>query len=457
LNILHTSDWHLGQHFFTKSRKAEHQAFIQTLLELVVSAKIDAIIIAGDVFDTGAPPSYAREMYNQFVVDLHQLGCALVVLGGNHDSVSVLNESRQLLSCLNAHVIASTEGELAEQVVVLNNREGAPGAVVCAIPYVRPRDVLKSVAGETGVQKRQALEQAISQHYHQLYDLAKQRRSEVPQAFGISAFGINESGKDEYDLNEKHIPIIATGHLSAMGVSQSDSVRDIYIGSLDGFDAAGFPPADYIALGHIHKAQKVAKSDFIRYCGSPIPLSFDEVKTPKQVLLLTFEPTSDTPTTPKITTIELPTFQPMQTIKGSLQEIEQALDIADQQHAKTDCAEPLWLSVEVQNQDYLSDLQQRIQAMCEGKNVEVLQLRRVRNTQRKLLNQQQRETLAELSPEQVFAQRLSMETEEKEETETDDKANNSEQKTQRNQRLTLAFKQVLSELQDEQKTQGNQP
>ena len=198
MNILHTSDWHLGQHFFTKSRKAEHQAFIQTLLELVVSAQIDAIIIAGDVFDTGAPPSYARELYNQFVVDLHQLGCALVVLGGNHDSVSVLNESRQLLSCLNAHVIASTEGELAEQVVVLNNREGAPGAVVCAIPYVRPRDVLKSVAGETGVQKRQALEQAISQHYHQLYELAKQRRSEVAHASGI-----NESGIDEHNLNEK--------------------------------------------------------------------------------------------------------------------------------------------------------------------------------------------------------------------------------------------------------------
>lgn len=396
MNILHTSDWHLGQHFFTKSRKAEHQAFISHLLKLVVSAKIDAIIIAGDVFDTGAPPSYAREMYNQFVVDLHQLGCALVVLGGNHDSVSVLNESRQLLSCLNAHVIASTEGELAEQVVVLNNRHDTPSAVVCAIPYVRSRDVLKSVAGETGIEKRRALEQAIAQHYHQLYELAKQRRSEVAQEFG---------------LNETHIPIIATGHLSAMGVSQSDSVRDIYIGSLDGFDAKGFPPADYIALGHIHKAQKVAKSDYIRYCGSPIPLSFDEVKTSKQVLLLTFDATSNTPTTPEITTIALPTFQPMETIKGTLAEIEQGLDVVNQQHAKASFTEPLWLSVEVQNQDYLSDLQQRVQAMCEGKNVEVLQLRRVRNSQRRLLKQEQRETLAELLPEQVFAQRLAMETE----------------------------------------------
>ena len=440
MNILHTSDWHLGQHFFTKSRKAEHQAFISHLLKLVVSAKIDAIIIAGDVFDTGAPPSYAREMYNQFVVDLHQLGCALVVLGGNHDSVSVLNESRQLLSCLNAHVIASTEGELAEQVVVLNNRHDTPSAVVCAIPYVRSRDVLKSVAGETGIEKRRALEQAIAQHYHQLYELAKQRRSEVAQEFG---------------LNETHIPIIATGHLSAMGVSQSDSVRDIYIGSLDGFDAKGFPPADYIALGHIHKAQKVAKSDYIRYCGSPIPLSFDEVKTSKQVLLLTFDATSNTPTTPEITTIALPTFQPMETIKGTLAEIEQGLDVVNQQHAKASFTEPLWLSVEVQNQDYLSDLQQRVQAMCEGKNVEVLQLRRVRNSQRRLLKQEQRETLAELLPEQVFAQRLAMETEVNTTKKTQAKAQSAEHEKQRNERLTLAFKTILNEVEEEQR-EGSQ-
>ena len=435
MNILHTSDWHLGQHFFTKSRKPEHQAFIETLLEWVVSAQIDAIIIAGDVFDTGAPPSYAREMYNQFVVDLHRLGCALVVLGGNHDSVSVLNESRQLLSCLNAHVIASTEGDLAQQVVVLTHRSGVPGAVVCAIPYVRPRDVQNSVAGETGVQKRQALEQAIAQHYHQIYQLAQQRRSELAQ---------------QHNLAEETIPIIATGHLSAMGVSQSDSVRDIYIGSLDGFDAKGFPPADYIALGHIHKAQKVAKSEVIRYCGSPIALSFDELSTPKQVLLLSFDATSDTPTTPAITAITLPMFQPMQVIKGNLEEIERALEIADQQHAKTTFSGPLWLSVEVQNQDYLSDLQQRIQTMCENKNLEVLQLRRSKNAQRQLLNQQQRETLAELSPEQVFAQRLAMENATNNPTENPTESPSLEAQQQREQRLILAFKQVLSEVQEEQ-------
>ena len=114
MKILHTSDWHLGQNFFTKSRKNEHQAFIHWLLELIKAQQIDAVIIAGDIFDTGTPPSYAREMYNQFVVKLSQLGTTLIVLGGNHDSVSMLNESKDLLACLNTHVIANTTENLKQ-------------------------------------------------------------------------------------------------------------------------------------------------------------------------------------------------------------------------------------------------------------------------------------------------------------------------------------------------------
>lgn len=75
MRILHTSDWHLGQNFYSKSRAAEHQAFLDWLLETAQSHQVDAIIVAGDIFDTGSPPSYAREIYNRFVVNLQQTGC----------------------------------------------------------------------------------------------------------------------------------------------------------------------------------------------------------------------------------------------------------------------------------------------------------------------------------------------------------------------------------------------
>jgi exonuclease SbcD len=380
MKILHTSDWHLGQNFFTKSRKQEHQEFIDWLLKLVAKERVDTVIIAGDIFDTGTPPSYAREMYNQFSVDMQKLNCVLVVLGGNHDSVSTLNESKQILACLNTFVVASTGMSIDEQVFTIPDKQGQPAAILCAVPFIRARDVLQSSAGETGLQKRQALGDAIKQHYQTLYKIAVTKKQ--------------DSGLD--------LPIIATGHLTALGVSQSESVRDIYIGTLDGFAAEGFPPADYIALGHIHKPQIVAKSEHIRYCGSPIPLSFDELGTQKQVMLVEFTGAKRTSLRP----IDIPVFQPMQVVKGDLLAIANALQpFKNNDEADLAC----WLCLEVDTQDYLSDLQQRIQSMTEGLNVEVLQLRRSRNQRRQLLSQMQSETLAELSPHEVFEKRLAME------------------------------------------------
>ena len=96
MKILHTSDWHLGQHFYGKSRAKEHQQFLNWLLSQVDEKNIDAIIVAGDIFDTSTPPSYAREMYFDFISKLHITGCQLIVLAGNHDSVAMLNESKAL-------------------------------------------------------------------------------------------------------------------------------------------------------------------------------------------------------------------------------------------------------------------------------------------------------------------------------------------------------------------------
>ncbi|MFT2089949.1 exonuclease subunit SbcD [Paraglaciecola sp. 2405UD69-4] len=411
MKILHTSDWHLGQSFFTKSRKDEHQKFIGWLLQLVAKEQIDAVIIAGDIFDTGTPPSYAREMYNQFVVDIQKLNCVLVVLGGNHDSVSTLNESKQILACLNTFVVASTGITTAEQVFTITDKQGAPGAILCAVPFIRARDVLQSSAGETGLQKRQALGEAIKEHYQSLYHLALSKRQ--------------DSGID--------IPIIATGHLTALGVTQSESVRDIYIGTLDGFAADGFPPADYIALGHIHKPQIVAKSEHIRYSGSPIPLSFDELGKPKQVMLVEFTGSSCKELTP----VDVPSFQAMEVLKGELSSIEKALTRFKNYEASSPC----WLCIEVDSQDYLSDLQARIQTLTEGLNVDVLQLRRNRNQRRQLLNQVNKETLAELSPEEVFEKRLDMET--------FDTSEDADQEQVTLKQVRQRFAQVLSEVEHE--------
>ena len=221
MRILHTSDWHLGQHFIGRSRAAEHQKFFAWLLGQVQHQALNAIIVAGDVFDTATPPSYARELYNQFIVDLQPTGCQLVILGGNHDSPAVLAESKQLLAKLNTRVIPAIAAEPVDQLILLNDQQGSPGCLLAAIPYLRPRDLLQSQAGQTGQQKQQNLQQAIAAYCQQLYDLAQQYNQQ----------------------HQQDLPIVLTGHLTTVGVSQSESVRDIYIGNLEAFSASAFPAA----------------------------------------------------------------------------------------------------------------------------------------------------------------------------------------------------------------------
>ncbi|MBD2801266.1 exonuclease subunit SbcD [Xenorhabdus sp. M] len=402
MRIIHTSDWHLGQYFFTKTRAAEHKSFLQWIIQQIIQHQVDALIIAGDIFDTGSPPSYARELYNKFIVDLQPTGCQLIVLGGNHDSVATLNESKALLSYLNTTVIANAESDAPEQQIkVLNNRDGSAGAILCAIPYLRPRDIMTSQAGQSGMQKQQALQDAITKHYQQLYQ----------QASGL---------REQFD---PPLPIIATGHLTTVGASTSDSVRDIYIGTLDAFPSQAFPPADYIALGHIHRPQIVGKSEHIRYSGSPIPLSFDEVGQEKSVCLVDFNADKLN----SITLLPIPCYQPMQLIRGNLKQIEEQLQAFKQYQGER----PVWLDIEVVTQDYLHDIQKRIQSLSENLPVEIILLRRSKNTRQLPLSEKNKETLTELSVTDVFERRLAL-------AEIDDML--------QKQRLTTLFKQTLDDI-----------
>ncbi|MXP58405.1 exonuclease subunit SbcD [Pantoea sp. Taur] len=376
MRIIHTADWHLGQFFYSKSRAAEHQAFLDWLLAQITQHQVDALIIAGDLFDTGSPPSYAREMFNRFVVALQPTHCQLIVLAGNHDSVATLNESRELLACLNTRVITSATPQGEQQVLTLHQRDGTPGALLCAIPYLRPRDILRSQAGQSGREKQISLLEAIEQHYQQCYAAALAERA------------------------DRALPIIATGHLTTVGVTKSDSVRDIYIGTLDAFPAQAFPAADYIALGHIHRAQRIADSDHIRYSGSPIPLSFDELGREKSVFLLEFSAQLES-----VTPLPIPQFQPMQMLKGSMAEIEQQLS----EFSEGDREQPVWLDIEITTQEYLSDLQRRVEQLTEALPVDVLLVRRSREQRQRSLARMDNETLSELKVEEVFARRLAQE------------------------------------------------
>lgn len=388
MKILHTSDWHLGQHFMGKSRRDEHKAFIDWLLALVDSESIDAVIIAGDIFDTGSPPSYAREMYHQLVLDMKARQCQLVIVAGNHDSVSMLNESKSLLSYLDTQVSSQANLEdLASHVIALKDKSGDVAAWVCAVPYLRPKDVMKSISGQSEQDKKQGLLQHIGDFYQQVYELACEKNKSLKQP----------------------VPIIGTGHLTAMGGQVSESVRDLYVGTLEALPTSVFPKFDYLALGHIHRAQAITKDGRFRYSGSPIPLSFDELGREKSLVVIDTAafvaqgPAMDLfdEKQEPIQLHTIPTFQPMQSLKGNLKDVLKQIDklaIID--------GTMLWLEVTVIADEYLSDVHKRLVEAIEGKSIELLRVMRKSAVDTKKAAFESRQTLSELTVKEVFEKSL---------------------------------------------------
>jgi exonuclease SbcD len=288
-------------------------------------------------------------------------------------------------------------------------------AVVCAVPYIRPRDVAQSKAGQAAEQKQQNLQQGITEHYQHLYQQAK---TEVEKLQAETS---------------RYIPILMTGHLTTVGVSCSDSVREIYIGTLEAFPANAFPKADYIALGHIHQAQKVAKTNTIRYSGSPIALSFDEAKQQKSVVIVDFDQHGKA----DISLLPVPVFQPLVMIKSAFAALPEKLkELAQEYQAEQ---QKVWLDVEIESAQYLSDLQPRVNAMLEGLPFELILLRRSKNARQQLDTQQDKITLDEITLTEVFENKMNQEMAE------------DEMSAEKKARLLQLFAQVVEEVeQDEQ-------
>ena len=378
MKILHTADFHLGQHLMFADRKQEHQSFLNWLRDLIKREKINLLIIAGDIFDTGTPPNYALQMYYRFLVEISQIeSCRdVVVIGGNHDSVSTLNAPKDILSVLNVHVIGGITENPEDEIIITKDKYGNRTAIICAVPFLNDRDVRKSIAGESYSEKSQKLMDGIKEHYHQIKELALKIRSE----------------------KNLKVPLIATGHLFTVGGSTSDGVRDIYVGSLSQFPAASFPNEfDYIALGHLHKPQIVGNNPKIRYSGSPLPLSFGEILHPKQVIIYDCS-------NQEISEIEIPVFRILKQIKGSITEIE------DQITELIESKKEIWLEIHVIEAEFKGDLSATISALVDGSELKIFKIIDVKgNIRKQLIGSEEIIPLSEISVTDVFKKRLEAE------------------------------------------------
>jgi exonuclease SbcD len=265
MRLLHTSDWHLGHTLYDTSREAEHAAFLEWLLNTLVERKVDALLVAGDIFDTANPSAEAQAAWYQFIAQARERRPKLdiVVIGGNHDSAARLEAPDPLFTALGVRVVGGLPRlhgaiDLDRLVVPLHDARGREGAWVAAVPYLRPSD-LPPVDEEAG----DKLIEGVRQVYATALEGARTKRR-PGQA------------------------LVSMGHCYMVGSELSVlSERKILGGNQHALPVSLFPEdVAYVALGHLHKAQRVGGREGVRYSGSPIPLSLAEAPYAHQVLLV---------------------------------------------------------------------------------------------------------------------------------------------------------------------------
>ncbi len=380
MKFLHTSDWHLGRTLYGRKRYEEFEAFLSWLTEIIKHKSVDTLLVAGDIFDTGNPGNRAQELYYSFLCEISTTCCRhVVVIAGNHDSPSFLNAPKELLKVLNVHVIGAKTDTVEDEVITLFN-DDQPEAIICAVPYLRDRDIRTACAGETIDDKNAKLVEGLKNHYADVCEIAEKKQKQF-----------NESGYPG-------IPIIAMGHLFTAGgrTTADDGVRELYVGSLAHIGEDVFPNGiDYLALGHLHVPQKVGGKDHFRYCGSPIPMGFGEANQKKKVFLVEWANQHLT-----VQEMEVPRFQQLERIVGSMEQIRTRLEKLSEEGSSA------WLEIEYTGSRIISDLRGMIDEVLDGSAMEIRRIKNRRVIDRVISAVSENETLDDLKPEDVFARCL---------------------------------------------------
>ncbi len=381
MKILHTADWHLGKKLEQSERTDEHQQFLNWLIEKLSSECIDVLIVAGDVFDTGSPSNTALQQYYRFLRQVKNTCCReVIIIGGNHDSISTLNAPKELLKYFNVHIVGGVPDEFVEQIIPIKDEAGKVELLVCAVPFLRDRDIRLSISGETATEREQRIKQGICDHYNQFKEHI-----------------------DQYKSN--NIPVIATGHLFAVGSSASDSEKEIHVGNLGQVCGDQFPVEfDYIALGHIHRPQLVNKMNHIRYSGSPVPLSFSESDHTKLVIILEFTEGKLV----EIQELEVPCCRKLLRIKGDFKTVQNKLLLLEDDGLKY----PAWVEIQVEVQQFDHELEDKLNKLIAKKAfIERLFIKQNKLRPAKNLDEQTEEAMAlnDLTPTTVFLKRCEAE------------------------------------------------
>ncbi|AKK00744.1 MULTISPECIES: exonuclease SbcCD subunit D C-terminal domain-containing protein [Pseudomonas] len=349
MRLFHTSDWHLGQNLHGQERDFEHACFLEWLLRQLAAEKPDALLVAGDIFDTVNPPVKAQERLYDFIVSAHEQNpnLTIVMIAGNHDSGSRIELPAPLMRRLRTHALGRVlwldDGQLdVERLLLpLPDAKGKVKAWCLALPFLRPAEVTGAHLGDDYLR-------GIGQVHEWLIAAANGKR-------------------------KKGQALIAVSHAHMAGGSVSeDSERSLIIGNAEALPASLFGPSiSYVALGHLHKPQKVNGEERIRYSGSPIPLSFSEIGYQHQILDITLDGDTLAKVEPRLIprAVNLQRLgpAPLADLLVQLKELPDVDLLADVQRQP-------WLEVRVRLDEPQPDLRHQVETALQGKAVRLVRI-----------------------------------------------------------------------------------
>ncbi|RBY86586.1 exonuclease SbcCD subunit D [Blastococcus sp. TF02A-30] len=313
MRLLHTSDWHIGRTLHGTDLLAEQEQVLSGLADVVTAERVDAVLVAGDVYDRAVPSADATAVLDRVVGRLLRAGAQVVLTPGNHDSARRLGTFSGLLAAAGLHVRAATAA--LDEPVLLADEHGE--VAVYGLPYLEP-EVARHELGLTGGRSHEAVLTAAMDRVRADLFLRPGARS------------------------------VVLAHAFVGGGMPSDSERDICVGGVDLVPAPVFDGVDYVALGHLHRPQTL--SPRLRYSGSPLAYSFGEAGQQKQAWLVELDGAGLSGVRP----VPLPTPRPLSVLTGELDEL-----LADPAHA---AAEEHFVSARLTDAVRPTDPMRRLQA-----------------------------------------------------------------------------------------------
>ncbi len=289
MRLLHTSDWHLGRRFHGASLLEEQAAALARIVELAAEASVDAVLIAGDIYDRAIPPAEAVQLFNDTLAGLRRTGAAVVAIAGNHDSHVRVSVYDPLLTTLGVTIRGDVRR--AHEPVLVTPRLGGPAVAIYPLPYLEP-----AVDGPA------------------LADPPQEGAAPLPPRLRhdeVTRLALDRIRRDRRGRPDHRGVLVA--HTFVAGGESSESERELTIGNVDRVSVEAFAGFDYVALGHLHGSQQL-DGPRLAYSGTPLPYSFSEQHHTKSVRIVELDAAGNA----SVEIVPLQVGRPLRTIEGGI-------------------------------------------------------------------------------------------------------------------------------------------